>query len=168
MADFSHLKKLQVSENSEAEYTFDDIWGEPSIWLRPMTDSNSIYLNERVRMAVERAEKNEKELKGKKRKASEVLSSDRVEEDRDQDRILIAKTCALRWGTPPLDASGQEVVFSEQEVLDFLRALPNYMVDPLRGWISNPYNFVDRQAAKPDWADALGNAMSNDSSGSSD
>lgn len=166
MPDFSHLRKLEVTEQSEAEYVFDDIWGEPSIWFHPMTDSNPQYLNERVRLAVERAEAAEKETK--KQRRAKVLSSDRLEDDRELDRILMAKTCAVRWGTPPRDVDGNEVEFSEQNVLDFLRAIPNYMLDPVRGWVANPYNFVDRNAAKPGWADTLGNSTSSGSSGSSD
>jgi hypothetical protein len=166
MPDFSHLEKLNVTEQSEAEYTFDEIWGEPSIWFHPMTDSNAEYLNERVRLAVERAEASEKDTK--KQRRAKVLSSDRLEEDRELDRVLMAKTCAIKWGTPPRDKDGKVVEFSKENVLDFLRAIPNYMLDPLRGWIANPYNFVDRLAAKPGWADELGNGTSNDSSGSAD
>lgn len=160
MADFSHLAKLHVNEASEAEYTFDDIWGEPSIWMRPMNESNPDFLNERVRLAVERAEAEKNDSKTKRRER--VLSSERLEEDRAQDIILMAKTCAVRWGTPPRDVNGEVVEFSAENALDFLRALPTYMVDPLRGWAANPYNFVNRKAAKPDWADALGNSSPTD------
>lgn len=166
MPDFSHLAKLDVTEASEAEYTFDEIWGEPSIWFHPMTDANPVFLNERVRLAVARAEASEKDTK--KQRRAKVLSSDRLEEDRELDRLLMAKTCAVRWGNPPRDKDGNVVEFSEQNVLDFLRAIPSYMLDPARGWVSNPYNFVDRQAAKPEWADTLGNGTSSGSSGSSD
>lgn len=166
MADFSHLRKLDVTEESEAEYVFEEIWGEPSIWFRPMTDANPEYLNERVRVAVERAEKDQKETKKKRRE--KILSSDRLEDDREVDRILMAKTCALRWGTPPKDIDGNDVEFSEANLLDFLRALPNYMLDPCRGWVANVYNFVDRKAAEPKWAETLGNSARNVSSGSSD
>lgn len=154
MADFSHLAKLHVTEASEAEYIFEDIWGEPSIWFRPATDANADFLNERVRLAVARAEADQKESKRTRRE--KILSSERLEEDRRQDVILLAKTCALRWGTPPLDLNGKEVEFSPENALDFLNALPSYMIDPLRGWAQNPYSFVNRDAAKPGWADSLG------------
>lgn len=160
MADFSHLAKLHVTDASEAEYTFEEIWGEPSIWFRPMTDANPDFLNERVRIAVERAEAEQKQTKRTRRE--KLLSLDRLEEDREQDRILLAKTCALRWGNPPRDKDGEIVEFSPDNALDFLRALPSYMIDPLRGWASNPYSFVNREAAKPGWADALGNSSPSD------
>lgn len=163
MADFSHLKKLEVTEESEAEYVFDDIWGEPSIWFRPMTEANPEFMNERVRLAVERAEKEGKAPKKKRRQ--QMLSTDRLEDDREQDRILMANTCALRWGTAPKDLEGNEVEFSKANALDFLRAIPTYMLDPARGWIANPYNFVDREGAKPKWAgdaEELGNDTPSD------
>lgn len=160
MADFSHLAKLHVTDTSEAEYTFEEIWGEPSIWFRPMTDANPDFLNERVRIAVERAEADQKATKRTRRE--KLLSMDRLEEDREQDRILLATTCAVRWGNPPRDKDGAVVEFSPENALDFLRALPSYMIDPLRGWASNPYSFVDRQSAKPGWADSLGNSSPSD------
>jgi hypothetical protein len=158
MPDFSHLKKLDVTEESEAEYVFDDIWGEPSIWFRPMIEKNTEFMNERVRLAVERAEKEAKSPKKKRRQ--QMLSTDRLEDDREQDRILMANTCALRWGTVPKDMEGNDVEFSKANVLDFLRAIPDYMLDPARGWVANPHNFVDRDGAKPKWvtdAEELGN-----------
>lgn len=144
MADFSNLKKLDVNEASEAEYVFEDIPGEPSIWFRPMTDANPAFLNERVRLAVERAEQANKETRGQRRKR--VLSADQLEEDRELDRVLMARTCAIRWGTAPKDVEGSEPEFSEQNCYDFLKALPNYMLDPCRGFVANVYNFVDRTA----------------------
>lgn len=159
MADFSHLAKLDVTATSEAEYTFDDIPGEPSIWFRPMTDANPAYLNERVRLAVERAEKTQKETKAQRKKR--VMSAEQIEEDREQDRILMARTCAIRWGTPPRDVDGNCPEFSEETCLDFLRALPDYMLDPCRGFASNVYNFVDqaaRAALMADQGEELGNS----------
>ena len=159
MVDFSHLAKLDVTEASEAEFTFDDIPGEPSIWLKPMTDANTAFLNERVRLAVERAEANAKETKAQRKKR--VMSAEQMEEDREQDRILIARTCAVRWGTPPKDVNGDTPEFSEENCLAFLRALPNYMLDPLRGFAANVYNFVDpaaRAALTGDGGESLGNS----------
>jgi hypothetical protein len=144
MTDFSHLRKLDVTEASEAEYVFEDVPGEPSIWFRPMTDANTEYLNERVRIAVERAEAATKETRAQRKKR--VMSAEQLEEDREQDRVLIARTCAIRWGTPPKDVKGKEPEFNEQNCYDFLKALPSYMFDPCRGFVGNVYNFVDRSA----------------------
>lgn len=163
MVDFSHLAKLDVNEASEAEFIFEDIPGEPSIWFRPMTDANAPFLNERVRLAVERAEATNKETKGQRRKR--MLSSDQLEDDREQDRVLMARTCAVRWGVAPKDVKGKEPEFNEQNCYDFFKALPSYMFDPCRGFVSNVYNFVDRtalagatKAGAADGGEALGNS----------
>lgn len=177
MSDYSHLQKLDVTEESEAEYTFTDIIvGRnedgtpvyPSIFFRPMIESNKIYLHERIRLSTERAEA---VAKSKKKDKVHQLA-DRMVEDRDADREMIAKTCALRWGTAPKDAQGKEHEFSAEECLSFLKAVPNIFFDPLRTWIQNPYNFIDQQAYETGGgivsADALGNSSRNASAGSSD
>lgn len=164
MADFSHLKKLDVTGASEAEYVFDDIvMGQddkgvdicPSIWFAPMTDANPEYLNERVRVAVERADQTKKESRAQRK--ARMLSSEQLEEDRDLDRILMARICAKRWGTAPKAADGSFPEFSEENCLAFLRALPNYMLDPCRSFVSNVYNFVDRTALTEEDGEKLGN-----------
>lgn len=151
MADYSHLRKLDVTEASEAEYAFRDIVVgrnedgsaiNPTIWFRPMTEANKLFLHERIKLSTERAEAI---AKNKKKDKVQQLA-DRMDEDRETDRQLIAHTCALRWGTPPLDAEGKANDFSPAECLAFLQALPTYMFEPLRAWVQNPYNFVDAEA----------------------
>lgn len=165
MADFSHLGKLDVKPQETKEYVFEDIVigkdGEgndicPSLNCLPMTDNNPAYLNERIRLAVERAEKANKEKPADRRKR--ILSTDQLEEDRDADRILIARTCAKSWGVGMPDVAGKVHTLDEQTCLDFLRAMPTYMLDPFRGWLSNVYNFVDRTALSEAKADDLGNS----------
>lgn len=167
MSDYSHLKTLDVTEETEAEYTFTDVLvgrnGDgtgvyPSIFFRPMIESNKLFLNERIRLTTERADQ---APKGKK-KDKVVQLVERLDDDRENDRVLIARTCAVRWGTAPKDKDGVEHEFSADECLSFLQALPNYMFDPLRGWVSNPYNFVNPEAYKTGGgivdADTLGNS----------
>jgi hypothetical protein len=167
MADYSHLKRLGASEQTEREYIFDDIvLGQtedgvdisPSIWFRPMTDANPAYMNERVRLAVEKAEKDSKQpARSKAERRKELLAGDRIEEDRDMDRVLIARCCAVRWGTPMPDAAGAVHDLDEEEAYSFLCALPSHIIDPLRGWVQNIYNFVDRYALTEQRTETLGN-----------
>jgi hypothetical protein len=178
VSDYSHLQKLDVTDANEAEYTFGDIIvgrnddGSavyPSIFFRPMIESNKVFLHERIRMATERAEAVTKS----KKKDKVTQLADRMDDDRDTDRVLIARTCAVRWGTAPKDAKGKEHPFSAEECLAFLQALPNYIFEPLRSWVQNPYNFVDSEAYETGGgiivkADALGNSSRSGSGGSSD
>ena len=155
MADFSNLKPLHISEETLAEYTFDDIPGEPSIWLAPATDANPHYQGERLRVSIERAEAAEKAPRNRKRKVA--LTVDDIEADRELDRELLARCCAKKWGTPPKDVNGKEPEFSEANCYDFFKALPNYMFDPLRNFVANPFNFVDRTGITESQARDLGN-----------
>ena len=171
MADYSHLKKLDVNEQTTAEYIFEDIPGEPSIIFAPMTDSNPDYLNERVRIAVERAEADQANTKAKRRE--KILSSARLDEEREIDRELMARTCAKGWGNPPKDEKGKTHQFSADECLSFLRALPNYMFEPCRNFVGNTYNFVPKDGLADvrrivGDAENLGNGSPPDSSGFSD
>lgn len=166
MIDFSNLKALDVNDQTEVEYTFTLIPGEPSVWLAPATDDNIAYLDQRLKLSAERAEKLAAETKargGKSRaKAKITISSDDFEEDRESDRVLLAKCCCRRWGTAPRDVNGDSPKFSEENCLAFLRALPNYMIDGLRSFSANTYNFIPRVGDdfKPlteEAKDALGN-----------
>lgn len=163
MADYSHLQQLEVTEETEREYVFDDIPGEPSIWFRHMGATNTAFLNERVRISAERAEKMVQQTKAQRKK--QTISAAQLEEDRDIDRELMAKTCAIRWGTAPRDASGKTHEFSTEECYAFLKALPHYMFEPCRNWVQNVYNFVDRSklaGGANDGGEALGNESPSD------
>lgn len=170
MGDYSHLQKLEVTQETEAEYKFTDIVVgynpdgsgiHPSIWFRPMLESNALYLNERIKLSTERADRMAASNKDKgKDKVQQLV--DRIEEDREQDRILIARACGIRWGTAPLDKDGKAHDFTPDECLSFLRAVPSYAFEPLRSWLSNPYNFIDQEAFRTGGgvvnAEALGNS----------
>jgi len=158
MADFSNLKSLDVSDETLAEYTFDMIPGDPSIWLAPATDANKCYLDERLRLALEKAEKAPRAPRGKRMKLTPEQMAKDMEDDRESARVLLARCCAKKWGTPPKDASGDEPEFSEQNCYDFLKAMPDYMFDPFNNWAQNIYNFVERPELDEAGADALGNA----------
>ncbi|MFL6864112.1 MAG: hypothetical protein ACJ8DZ_14045 [Allosphingosinicella sp.] len=158
MTDYSHFAALDVTAETTREYTFDMIPGEPSIILAPAHDSNEAFLNERLRMQLERAEATVAAPRGKKApKATPESLRKGIEEDRDFDRKLIANTCARGWGVPPKDKNGKSPEFSPAECYDFLNALPDWMFDPLRNYAANIYNFIDRSAITGG-ADALGNS----------
>ena len=173
MTDFSNLKKLDISADTEAEYTFRDIvlrldaeGGEvyPTAFFAPAVDANAAFVSEKYRIATERAEqhKNEKPTERKRR----LMSEDAEEEEREMMRRLISRACVRRWGENGMpDAKGKVHPLNEQECYDFLKALPIHMFTPLVNWITNPYNFFDRRAIAGDAA-TLGNSSPKDSSGS--
>lgn len=159
MVDFSNIKKQDVTPETTREYTFDALQGEPSVVLRPAHDSNIHFLDERLRLATERAAKakDEPRRKGPAPEVTPELIKKNIEEDRDYDRRILAKACIVGWGSsPPLDVNGKVPKFSEENALAFLDALPNYILDPFRGYASNIFNFVTKPPPIPGQGDALG------------
>lgn len=157
--DFAHLESLHVTDKSEIEHKFEHpITGAliGSIWFRPMANENKAYVAERVRIAVERAQQAAE--KSRAQRKSEALSADTLDEDRDLDRMLLARTCATRWGTPPKLIDGTEPEFSETAVHDFLKQCPTYMVDECRNRVGNIYNFIARPPVSEAEAETLGNS----------
>lgn len=163
MADFSHLSALKVSDQTLAEYVFYEIEGKPSIWMAPATDDNEALKLERIRLLTQRV--NEPGEKPVDEWTPEDHAKD-FEAKRDHDRVLISKFCARRWGNTPVDVDGKAVAFGEQNCLDFLRAIPNYMFDPLRNWAANPRNFVPKAVSVED-GEKLGNASRKSTDGNS-
>ena len=159
MVDFSNIKqKAAVSGETTREYTFDTIEGEPSVICAPAHDENPAFLDERLRLATERAAKLAEEPKPKTGRPE--ITPERIkqnmEEDRDYDRRILASTCIKSWGTAPVDVSGKAVEFSPENALAFLEALPNYVLDPFRQWAQNIFNFVKRPTTDAKRNAALG------------
>lgn len=152
-ADFSHLQALAVTRETTREYVFERIEGEPSVIVSPAQDDNVDYLNARLELTDELAAEAEARPRGDAVKISLEDRRKNYEDSRDWDRRLLAKACIRDWGTPPVDKAGKPVEFSEDNALAFLRALPDYMLDPFRGYTGNIYNFIPRK--KPD-GDKLG------------
>ena len=144
---FEYLRNLHVTEESEAEWVFESVPGKPSIIFAPMTDSNKTFLNDRVAASSERAQQLAGQSKADRSKT--VTAFDILAEDRELDTRLLAYTCAKRWGTPPKEDGGKDAPFSADKVFEFLSLLPTHFLDPCRGFVSNPYNFVtaDHRAA---------------------
>lgn len=159
MADFSNLAKYAVTEATEREYSFAEVDGAPSIFFAPAHDSNPAFLNERLRLSILRADERTAEVNAAKpgKVTPEKLAAD-IEEDREFDRQLLARTCARRWGTPPTDVEGNQPEFSAENCYAFLKALPIHMLDPLRNWAANVRNFVERPSLDTGAANKLGNA----------
>ncbi len=157
MADFSHLKKLHVTDETLAEYVFEDIDGEPSIWLAPATEGNAAFLNESLRLSAEETERVMKIAEATGNYDAPPETVDTREAARDKDRRLIANFCAKKWGNPPLDVNGDAPEFTADNCYDFFCALPSDMFDPVRNFVVNVRRFRKAAGITKAAADALGN-----------
>lgn len=144
MVDFSNYSALQEDGSEAREFTFHDIEGQPSILSRPATSANKKYNNARLKSL-------NKRTKGGRAKARISLAT--VESARREDADMLSKFCVTGWGTPPVDSSGEPVPFSAANCHDFLLAIPDWMFDEYRGWVSDPINFTSDEDESDDDGD---------------
>lgn len=132
MSKFSHLERFQPSVDKTVAYRLFQIEGEPILHMKQATDANKPYWNGVLRRnsaAVRR-------LRGGN------LNAAVLEETRDNDRELFAKHVVTGW-EKVVDTDGQPVVFSQEDCLEFLRALPNWVFDDVRSYAADAQNFVE-------------------------
>ncbi len=125
--DFSNLKAAEVDGETERPYRFTVLEGAPTIWFRPALNQNKDFLNHTMQMSNERA-------------STRRMTATTVEEAREEDRAVLSASCATRWNVA--DANGAEVEFSADNCLEYFRQLPDWIFDNVRGWASNPVNWM--------------------------
>jgi hypothetical protein len=129
--NFSHLAQLEPRADIDVPFKLEQITGAPTIWFKPGTDVNKAFLNESLRRA---------NLRNNTSRRAKRLTEDTLKASRDEDREVLAKTCATRWDVK--DANGKAVEFSEANCLAFFRALPDWLFDEIRAFVTDPANFV--------------------------
>lgn len=135
MVDFSHLSALQVSADKTAEYVIHQITvndKSPVLILAPATDANKGFFNALLR----RSSKQAAALKAGK------VDVKMIEDHRDEDRVLYPKHVVKGW-RDMVDAEGERVPFTQQNVTDFFEALPNWVFDDVREFARETSNYVD-------------------------
>lgn len=135
MANFSHLKPMELTKDVTARYTIHQITVNgktPTLILKPAAQVNAPYFNELLKSA----SKNAKAI------SAGQVSTSMIDENREQDRLLFPKHVIVDW-EDMLDADGTELAFSEKDCKEFLEALPNHIWDGLRNYATAPENFVE-------------------------
>ena len=152
--DFS---EYAVSAETTKEYVFAFIPGEPSIICSPADDSNIDYRREDYRLSMERNEKAAQTQRAPIVKDTVDDLIEREDEALAARRVMLARTCCRSWGKAPLDVNGKANPFSEQECLDFLTAIPDWMFRAFSNWVGNIFNFAKRPPITEAEATRLGN-----------
>ena len=143
----------QVTEETTKPYIFDMIPGRPSVILSPAHDSNPDFLDARLRRSVAQSEKLAQAPRGNgDDKLTPESLKRQIEDDREVDRDLIARTCARAWGNPPVAIDGSKPEFSADNCYAFFKALPDWIFDPFRNFAGNLYNFVKQPPVDGDTA----------------
>lgn len=130
-ADFSHLKR-SFGLDRIVSYVFSDIGGSPALQVRFAGESNSALFNERMK-------KHGRVLQNFNKGKIVAEHIDRIRRD---DIALYAKYVVTGWHDVT-DANGAVVEFSEENVREFLMAIPSFMFDEFRAFCQDPINFSD-------------------------
>lgn len=132
MSKFSHLKKLDVDSTKTVPYEILQIVDKPVLQLAPATEVNKNYFNALLR----RARKTTKQVQ------AGAITANLIDSNRNEDKELYAQYIIKGWSGVK-DDQGNDVPFSQADCLDFLKAIDNYIFDPIREFASNPLNFVE-------------------------
>lgn len=130
--NFGHLESMNIDARKAVEFTFFNIEGGPTLFVRPTSQANKAYLNAVLRTG----RRTLRRMRGNK------LSVEVLDENRDQDRKLFPKYVITGWKDETVqDSEGNPVPFSKENCELFLRALPNDIFDELRTFCGEPDNF---------------------------
>ncbi len=135
MADFSHLKALEVTRDKTSEYTIHSVTVNgktPTLIGRPATQSNEPYFNALLKTGA----KNAKAMQAGKVNVSMIA------ENRDEDRILFPLHVITGW-YDMLDATGTELEFNQEECVELFNNLPIHVLDDVLTHYRTAENFVD-------------------------
>lgn len=132
---FEHLKKLEVT----AEQT---IWIELAelrtkdnkvarLQCRPMAEVNGPYFADMVRMGANRSRRLQK---------GENLTPEMIAANRADDRRLMPRHVVVGWENIP-NREGSPVPFTQENLEDFFRWLPDQLLDRLRNEAGTLANF---------------------------
>jgi len=129
--DFSKIKALEITGVETADFTFTELSSEPKLTVRPAAEANAPFWNAVVKDS-------NRALKGVQTKN---VTPALMREVRKADILRYSLFIVVGWENVQ-DASGATVPFSQENVLEFLTALPDRYFDQLRQFAGNADNFV--------------------------
>jgi hypothetical protein len=144
--NFSNLEKLKVKSSATALYTFHDIEGEPTLRVKPASEVNSPYMNQVLK-------KGKHMLRSLRRGK---MSTQTLQENREQDYRLFPRYIVEDWPVAPVDANGEAVPFSVENCEAFLRAIPTHLFNDLRDFCGDIDNFIDEDELDSEAREDLG------------
>jgi hypothetical protein len=146
---FEHLKKLDAT--GERKFAMPDLdpSGQldpvPALWVRPALESNRAYFAARL-----------KSLQQRRKASARRVSQADFEAAREIDRELYPRYVVVGWENV-LNAAGEQAFFNRENCEAFLRALPDWLLDELRNYCSEPGNFAGALELTDEETEDLGN-----------
>lgn len=133
MVNFTNYDGLKEDGTSPRPFFFEDIEGAPGVLSRPATSANTKYNNARMKALGKRTNQ------GRKKQRITVQS---VHSARIEDAKMLANYCVTGWVEAPVDNDKVPVPFSAQNCAEFFLAIPDWMFDEYRAWVTEPTNFT--------------------------
>ena len=157
MVDFSNYAGLREDGTESKPYAFEDIDGVPTLLCRPATSANKRYNSARLKAISKRTNSGRKKAR---------ISSASVDAARREDAEMLADYCVVGWKPAPVDSAKQPVDFSAENCRQFFLAIPDWMFDDFRAWVSDPVNFAPDTGDDEEEPDTPGESQSSSPSGS--
>ena len=145
MSMFDHYQTRQVDADESRQVTLYNVKGEPVLFVKYAGEANKPYFNDLLR----RNQKMARTLRGR------AISTSVMEKTRESDRSLYSEHIVVGW-EKVVDRNGDPVEFTQENCLEFLKALPPEEFDEVRAFCTNQYNFTEGDADEED--EALGNS----------
>lgn len=134
MPNFDNLKSFDVKVETTVRYDINDVQMNgktPFVMVKPATEANKPFARAQLLRSNKRV----------RASAGRGVSLETIEGTRDDDRELYPRYVIESWGNV-FDTDGTEVPFSVKNCEEFLKALPNWVFDGLRGYCTSPTNFA--------------------------
>lgn len=136
MADFSHLKAFEVQAKTSRyemrQITIND--HTPVLIVEPATEANKPFFNALLK---ESGKATNAMRRGK-------MKPQTLTESRDRDRIHYSKYIVKGWEYVLDGETGEDAPCTPENVLAFLKNLPDWLFDDLRMYCTDPSNFADQ------------------------
>ncbi len=134
-ADFSHLKDLEVTNESTSDFTLHQITvngKSPTLILAPASEANKPYFN----ALLKRSGKTRRQV------GSGNINAGLVAENRGEDRELYPQYVVKNW-KDMVDAKGKKLAFNREDCEEFIGKLPDWLFDNVRNHAGEPSNFIE-------------------------
>lgn len=146
MSKFSNLQRLNVSEKT-SWCDLPELGADARLELKPASEANKPYFNALLKQSAKRA-------RAVARGAA--ITADVLSKNRDEDRVLYSEYVVKGW-EGIVDAQNKLVPFSNEDCVEFLKALPDWLFDRIRNHASAPENYVEFGDVQAEGSELAGN-----------
>ena len=139
-SQFGQLKAMHVKPGDTAEFYFNELEGIPQLTCLPATNVNKPFLNAVMKASKEAARKARAMRKVKGKKKDEDVSQAAIDRARLEDISLFVEYIVQDW-EDVVNIEGEPVEFNQENLRDFLTAIPPEMFNDLRVFCLDIRNF---------------------------